>query len=117
MFFRNRFNAMLSGGRANERRIGKAAAAGSNGNGFDHWWFYRCYCQLHFGKLSLGIGIGEIALVALILTASDPLHFFEKDDRDRKTRKSIKVIARQQSFSDLAKTRQKWRYQYVLETN
>ena len=23
MFFRNRFNAMLSGGRANERRIGK----------------------------------------------------------------------------------------------
>ena len=78
MFFRNKFNAMLSGGRANERMIGKLElrvliaviliAGGLTG--------VIVSCIL--GKLSLGIGIGEIALVALILTASDPLHFFEK---------------------------------------
>lgn len=78
MFFRNKFNAMLSGGRANERMIGKLElrvliaviliAGGLTG--------VIVSCIL--GKLSLGIGIGEVALVALILTTSDPLHFFEK---------------------------------------
>ena len=78
MFFRNKFNAMLSGGRANERMIGKLElrvliaviliAGGLTG--------VIVSCIL--GKLSLGIGIGEVALVALFLSASDPLHFFEK---------------------------------------
>ena len=70
MFFRNRFNAMLSGGRANERAV--MAMVLSIGG------FTGVIVSCILGKLSLGIGIGEIALVALILTASDPLHLFEK---------------------------------------
>ncbi len=78
MFFRKKFNVMLSGGRSDQRMIGRlelrvltAAVLLLGGlTGVIVSWI--------FGELSLGVGIGEAALVLLILTASDPLHLFEK---------------------------------------
>lgn len=78
MFFRNRFNAMLSGGRANERRIGKLRLRAVMAMVLIIGGFTGVIVSCILGKLSLGIGIGEIALVVLILTASDPLRLFEK---------------------------------------
>ena len=78
MFFRNRFNAMLSGGRANERRIGKLRLRAVMAMVLIIGGFTGVIVSCNFGEAVAGIGIGEIALVALILTASDPLHLLKR---------------------------------------
>ena len=83
MFFRKKFNVMLSGGRSDQRMIGKLELRVLTAAVLFFGGLTGVIVSWIFGELSLGVGIGEAALVLLILTAPDPFHFFEKISRKK----------------------------------
>lgn len=83
MFFRKKFNVMLSGGRSDQRMIGKLELRVLTAAVLFFGGLTGVIVSWIFGELSLGVGIGEATLVLLILTASDPFHFFEKISRKK----------------------------------